>query len=82
MFAHHAMYYGGGTPVLPILLIVVVIAAIVLLRRRAAGTEQADREADAAALALLGEVKATLTRLEDRVRNLETLIGRDKGERS
>lgn len=84
MFAHHAMYYGGGWPLLQILLIVAVIAAIVWLRRRFEGADRAGRDADAQALAMLGEVKATLARLDDRVRSLETLLGResDKGGRS
>ncbi|WP_428562256.1 MAG: hypothetical protein ACP59X_20920 [Solidesulfovibrio sp. DCME] len=81
MFAHHAMFYGGGPHLLQVFLIVAVIAAIVWLRRRAEGSDRAGRDADAKAVALLGEVKATLSRLEDRVRNLETVLGKeaDKG---
>ena len=77
MFAHHQMFFGGGPLLLQILLIVVVIAAVAALRRRRDRVDRADRDADAAALTLLGEVRDTLARLEERVRNLETLVGRD-----
>ena len=81
MFPHHQMFYAGGWHVPQILLVLVVIAAIVLLRRRSERTDRAGRAADAQAMALLDEVKTTLARLEDRVRNLETLLARnaDKG---
>ena len=77
MFPHHQMFYAGGWPLPQILLVLVVIAAIELLRRRSERTDRAGRDADAQAMALLDEVKTTLARLEDRVRNLETLLGRD-----
>ncbi|MGE4537186.1 hypothetical protein K9F62_03550 [Desulfovibrio sp. JY] len=81
MYGHHAFFYGGGHFLWQILLIVVVIAAIAALRRRRDRVERAGRDADTEAVALLEEVRATLTRLEDRVRNLETLMERDADKR-
>lgn len=81
MFAHHALFFGGGRLLWQILLIVAVIAIIAALRRRRDRVERSDRESDAEAVTLLTEVRATLTRLEDRVRNLETLLDKDADKR-
>ncbi|MFU2209982.1 hypothetical protein [Solidesulfovibrio sp. C21] len=81
MYGHHAFFYGGGQFLWQILLIVVVIAAIAALRRRRDRVERAGRDADTEAVALLEEVRSTLSRLEDRVRNLETLMERDADKR-
>lgn len=84
MFAHHQMFFTGGPVLFQIVLIVAVIAVIAALRGRSDRAERVSRDADAEAVALLGEVRSTLARLEDRVRSLETLIDRDtnKGGRS
>jgi len=81
VYGHHAFFYGGGHFLWQILLIVVVIAAIAALRRRRDRVERAGRDAGTEAVALLEEVRATLSRLEDRVRNLETLMERDADKR-
>jgi len=63
---------AGGMPfVVKALLVICAIAVLGTLRRRDGRASQAS---DAEGLALLQDVQATLSRLEERVGNLETLL--------
>ncbi|MHC1790437.1 hypothetical protein [Solidesulfovibrio sp.] len=67
----HTVYIGHVPLLVKVLLVAAAVLALRELRRR---DDRARSTDDAAALAVLEDVRATLVRLEERVGNLETLL--------